>query len=152
MNFSYIIFRGKNMFVVEPTKTQLSQYESGYMENVKLNAYDVKFIISVMESRPDYRDIFYSYITGKGKYSNYSKDYLKREYKLSDKIKRYRSLEREYRRDLEEAILDHFRAEDYAKEEAEMEHYREKARVLIRNGDIESIARALKAQAHQLED
>ena len=140
------------MFVVEPTKIQLSQFESGYMENVKLNAYDVKFIISVMEQDPDYRNILYSYITGKGKYSNYSKDYLRKEYNLSDKIKRYRSLEREYRKDLEEAIYDHLRAEDYAKEEADMEYYRKRAKALIRDGDIESIARALKAQAHQLRD
>lgn len=138
------------MFVVEPTKTQLSQYKSGYMENVKLNAYDVKFILSVMELDSDYREILYSYITGKGKYSSYSKDYLRKEYKLSYDIKRYRRLEREYRTDLEEAIIDHFRAEDYAKEEAEMERYREKARALIRDEDIESIAKALKAQADQL--
>lgn len=138
------------MFVVEPTKTQLSQYESGYMENVKLNAYNVKFILSVMELDSDYREILYSYITGKGKYSNYSKESLRKEYKLSYDIKRYRRLEREYRTDLEEAIIDHFRAEDYAKEEADMEHYKKRAKALIRDEDIESIAKALKAQADQL--
>lgn len=137
------------MFDVKPTKTQLDQFERGYMKAVKLNTANVKEIIYSMNVHPTIENILYSYVTGKGRYEDYSPAYLKKTYNISEEIKQYKSLEREYRKDLEEAIYEHHRAESRAKEEAEMERYREQARAMMKDGDVESIAKALKAQAHQ---
>ena len=137
------------MFDVKPTKTQLNQADRGFPKDAKLNTANIKEIIFTMNLSPTCENILYSYITGKGKYSDYSPAYLKREYNLSEEIKQYKALEREYKKDLVEAIYEHYRAENRAKEEAEMERYRERARTLVRDGDIESIARALKTEAHQ---
>lgn len=137
------------MFNVVPTKAQLNQADRGLVRDVKLNTANIKEIIFAMNLSPSYENILYSYVTGKGKYEDYSQSYLKREYGLSEEIKQYKALERQYKKDLEEAIFDHIRAENQAKEEAEMERYREKARTLIANGDIDTLAQALKTEAHK---
>ena len=137
------------MFDVKPTKTQLNQADRGFPKDAKLNAANIKEIIYSMNLHPTIENILYSYVTGKGRYEDYSQAYLKKHYNISEEIKQYKALEREYKKDLEEAIYEHYRAENRAKEEAEMERYREKARTLVTNGDIESIARALKTEAHQ---
>ena len=134
---------------VTPTKTQLNQFERGYMESVKLNTANIKEIIFALDTHPTIENILYSYITGKGQYEDYSPSYLKKHYNISGEIKQYKGLEREDRKALEEAIYEHHRAESRAKEEAEMERYRERARALVRDGDIDTIARALKTEAHQ---
>lgn len=137
------------MFDVKPTKAQLDQADRGLVRDVKLNTSNVKEIIYSMGLGPTTENVLYSYVTGKGRYEDYSPSYLKREYNLSEEIKQYKALEREYRKDLEEAIFEHIREENRAKEEAEMERYREKARTLIANGDIDTIAQALKTEAHK---
>ena len=134
---------------VVPTKTQLNQADRGFPKDAKLNTANIKEIIYSMNLHPTIENILYSYVTGKGKYEDYSSSYLKKHYNISEEIKQYKALEREYKKALVEAIYDHIRAENQAKEEAEMERYREKARALIRDGDIDTIARALKTEAHK---
>ena len=137
------------MFNVVPTKTQIRQLEEGLPSDVKLNTTNIKEIIDAIGTHPTLENVLYSYITGKGRYEDYSPSYLKREYNISEEIKQYKTLEREYRKALIEAIYDHIREENRAKEEAEMERYREKARALIANGDIDTLAQALKTEAHK---
>ena len=137
------------MFEVEPTKTQLNQFEKNYsMKDVKLTAGNVKEIIFTMEVGPTTENILFSYATGKGKYSDYSRDYLKKKLE-ADEIKQYKDLERQFKKDLEEAIRKYRHNEYLAQQEAEMERYRERARALVRDGDIDAIARALRTEAHQ---
>lgn len=137
------------MFNVIPTKTQLNQAERGFPKDAKLNSNNIKEIIYSMNVHPTIENILYSYVTGKGRSEDYSPSYLKKHYNISEEIKQYKALEREYKKDLVEAIYEHRRAESRAKEEAEMERYRERARALVRDGDIDTIARALKTEAHQ---
>lgn len=134
---------------VVPTKTQIRQLEEGLPSDVKLNTANIKEIIFALDTHPTIENILYSYITGKGQYEDYSQSYLKKHYNISGEIKQYKALEREYKKALVEAIYDHIRAENEAKEEAEMERYREKARALIASGDIDTLAQALKTEAHK---
>lgn len=137
------------MFNVVPTKAQLNQADKGLVKDVKLNTANIKEIIYAMDVSPTTENVLYSYVTGKGKYEDYSQAYLRKHYDLSEEIKQYKTLERQYKKDLEEAIFDHIREENRAKEEAEMERYREKARALIASGDIDTLAQALKTEAHK---
>ena len=137
------------MFNIAPTKTQIRQLEEGLPSDVKLNIANIKEIIFAIGTHPTLENVLFSYVTGKGRYEDYSPSYLKREYNISEEIKKYKALEREYRKALIEAIYDHIREENRAKEEAEMERYREKARALIASGDIDALAQALKTEAHK---
>ena len=100
------------MFNVRPTKAQLNQAEKGSPKDVKLNSANIKEIIYSMNVHPTIENILYSYVTGKGRYEDYSRAYLKKYYNISEEIKQYKALEREYRKNLEKAIVDNRQALD----------------------------------------
>ena len=129
---------------IEPTDKQRWQLENNFESGVKLFNNNIKQILEYMKLTPDLKDVMYTYLTGKGKWADYSPAYLKREFGLEPEIKEYKRLSRIYHKDLVRKMWEEIWAAREKAENEAFEAYRNQAREIINSGNVEELAKILK--------
>ncbi len=131
-------------FDITPTPSQIKEFGDGSSADVSLNRNNILQIFDAMQLTDSMKDVMYTYITGKGKWDDYSKKYLQREFNLKNIIEDYNQKAHIYRQDLAHYIIK-IRDEEKAKKEAEvMEIYKSKAMDIIKNKDVDRLIKMFK--------
>lgn len=129
---------------VIPTDRQIMSFGDGRFSNVKLTRDNMFQIFDVMKLSDDLKEVMWTYLTGNGKYDDYSQKYLYREYSLEPIIYEYNRKASKYLEDLVHAIIV-IRDEKRAAREAEaLETYKSQAAAIFEKKDVEGLTKILK--------
>lgn len=131
-------------FDITPTPSQIKEFGDGSFADVKLNKDNILQIFDAMQLNDAMKDVMLTYITGRGKWDDYSKKYLQRKFNLQNIIDDYNQKAHIYRQDLAHYIIK-IRDEEKAKKEAEiMEIYKAKAIDIIKNNDVDRLTKIFR--------
>ena len=129
---------------INPTDKQIMSFGDGRFSNVKLTRDNMFQIFDAMKLSDDLKEVMWTYLTGTGKYEDYSQKYLYREYSLEPIIYEYNRKASKYREDLVHAIIA-IRDKKRAAMEAEaLESYKSQAAAIIEKKDVEGLTKILK--------